>query len=161
MGRRNPIHAIGEPIRTGVTWLSDELIRSGAHERALGSDGFVLMAFLLSWASPVGTTRRVWETSAAQISEEFGWGRNRERARAAIERAVTDRRLIVRRYQRDGQLVPRRCAYVVCAGGRRFTDEELRRWSQPIVTSARTPGGRGADIAASSQVTESAERVAI
>lgn len=132
MGRRNPIQAVGEPMRKGVTWLSDELIRSGAHDDALGSDGFVVMAFLLSWATPIGSDRRVWETSAAQISDEFGWGGNRQRARHALTRAVKDNRLLIREYLRDGQLVPRRCAYVVCSGGRRFSDGELLLWSRPI-----------------------------
>lgn len=131
MGHRNPIHVIGDPIRKGVTWISDELIRAGAHDDTLGSDGLVVMAYLLSWAS-ASPTKRAWETSAAQISEQFGWGRNRERASRALNRAVKDHRLIVRPYLRDGQLVARRCAYVVCSGGRRFTDDELFRWSTPI-----------------------------
>lgn len=135
--RRNPIHVIGEPMRKGVTWLSDELIRAGAHDRALGSDGFLVMAFLLSWAAPAGS-RRVWETSAAQISEEFGWGRNRERASAAIKRATKDGRLIVREYLRDGAPVRSRRAYVVAAGGRRYTDEELSMWSRPIELHSQT-----------------------
>ncbi|KUI29473.1 hypothetical protein AU196_03840 [Mycobacterium sp. IS-1742] len=132
MGRRNPIQVVGEPIRQGVTWISDDLIRSGAHDDALGSDGLVVMVFMLSWAITPGSARRPWETSAAQISEQFGWGLNRERAKRALDRAVKDRRLIIREYIRDGQVVPRRCAYVVCAGGRRFTDEELLRHSAPV-----------------------------
>lgn len=142
MGRRNPIHVIGEPVRTGVTWLSDDLIRAGAHDSALGSDGFVLMAFLLSWATPPDTRKRVWETSAAHLSEQFGWGMNRERASRAIERAVKDHRLILRQYVRGGQLVARRCAYLVCAGGRKFTDTELFEWSAPIQLA---PKGGGSD----------------
>lgn len=132
MGRRNPIHVIGEPLRKGVTWLSDELIRAGAHDDALGSDGLVVMAFLLSWASSPDTAKRAWETSAAHLSEQFGWGLNRERASRALDRAVKDHRLIIRRYVRDGQMVARRCSYLVCSGGRRFTDEELFHWSAPI-----------------------------
>lgn len=133
MGRRNPIHVIGEPVRKGVTWLSDELIRSAAHDDMLGSDGFVVMAFLLSWASQGGAgSRRAWETSAAQLSEQFGWGRNRERASRALDAAVKDGRLLVREYIRDGQIVPRRCAYLVCSGGRKFTAEERLQWSKPI-----------------------------
>lgn len=131
MGRRNPIQVIGDPIRKGVTWLSDELIRSAAHDDLLGSDGLVVMAFLLSWA-PAAGSKRAWETSASQLSEQFGWGRNRERASRALNAAVKDGRLIVRDYIRDGQLVPRRCAYLVAAGGRRFTDEERMQWSTPI-----------------------------
>ena len=122
-------------MRKGVTWLSDELIRSAAHDDVLGSDGFVVMAFLLSWASK-GTTQRPWETSTAQMSEQFGWGRNRERASKAIQAAVKDGRLLIREYVRDGQIVPRRCSYLVCAGGRRFTPEELAEWSRPIVLPA-------------------------
>lgn len=131
MGRRNPIHVIGDPIRKGVTWISDELIRSAAHDDLLGADGFLVMAFLLSWA-PAGGSKRAWETSAAQLSEQFGWGRNRERASRALDAAVKDGRLLIREYIRDGQLVPRRCAYLVCAGGRKFTDEERLQWSKPI-----------------------------
>jgi hypothetical protein len=137
MGRRNPIHVIGDPLRKGVTWLSDELIRVGAHEDALGSDGFVVIAFMLSWASAPDSNRRAWETSAAQLSEEFGWGLNRERASRALDRAVKDNRLIIRGFTRDGQIVGHRCAYVVCAGGRRFTDEELSRWSRPIALPSK------------------------
>ena len=147
MGRRNPIHVIGEPLRTGVTWLSDELIRSGPHADGLGSDGFVVMAYLLSCATMPRTGGRVWETSAAQMSEQFGWPRNRRRVTKAIEAAVKDGRLLIREYVRDGRPVPRRCAYLVCAGGRRFTDEELCRWSGPIaLPSARTPGAHGEDV---------------
>lgn len=135
MGRRNPIHVVGEPIRKGVTWLSDELIRAGAHDDALGSDGFIVVAYLLSRVS--APNKPAWETSAAQISEQFGWGRNRERASRAIDRAVKDHRLVIRGYLRGGQLVPRRCAYVVCVGGRRFTDEELLRCTPPIVVPQR------------------------
>lgn len=138
MGRRNPIHAIGEPMRKGVTWLSDELIRSAAHDDALGSDGFVVMAFLLSWASQ-GTGKRAWETSTAQMSEQFGWGANRVRAAKAVQAAVKDGRLVIREYIRDGQLVPRRCSYLVCSGGRRFTPEELAVWSRPISLPSKDP----------------------
>lgn len=139
MGRRNPIHVIGDPIRQGVTWVSDELIRTGAHSGALGSDGFLVMAYLLSCATAPHSNRTPWETSAAQISEQFGWPRNRERAYAAIVAAQKDNRLLIRRYVRDGKTVEKRCAYVVCAGGRRFTDEERFRWSGPIVLPSKSP----------------------
>lgn len=132
MGRRNPIQVIGACPRTGFTTLCDDLIRSGAHDDELGSDGLVLMAFLVSWATPVGSGKRVWETSAAAISEQFGWGMNRERAGRAIQRAVKHKRLLVRQYIRDGQMVPRRASYLVCAGGRKFTETELLDWDKPI-----------------------------
>lgn len=132
MGRRNPIQYIGEPAKTGYTVLADDLIRAGAHENALGVDGFAVMAFLVSWASSTSSTKRAWETSPLHLSETFGWSRNRERATNAIAKAVKDHRLIVRRYVRDGEEVARRCAYLVCAGGRQFTDAEIGIWSRPI-----------------------------
>ncbi|MHC9294185.1 hypothetical protein ACRCUN_17110 [Mycobacterium sp. LTG2003] len=116
--------------------MSNELIRSGAHDDALGADGFVVMAYLLS--NVRAPDKPPWETSAAQISEQFGWGRNRERASRALDRAVKDNRLLIRGYLRDGQLVARRRAYVVCAGGRRFTDEELLRYSAPIELESKS-----------------------
>jgi hypothetical protein len=141
VARRNPIHVIGDPIRKGVTWLSDELIRDVANDDALGSDGFVVMAFMLSCASAPDSKKRPWETSAAEISEKFGWGQNRERAKRAIERAVKDNRLIIRGYIRDGQELDRNRyrAYIVCAGGRRFTDEEQSRWSRPKPLPPKAP----------------------
>lgn len=124
MGNRNPIQVFGEPIRKGYTVVADELIRAGAHDRALGSDGLAVVLLMLSRAT-TKPGQRAWEMSATQISEELGWGRNRERARAAIQRAEDDGRLVRRGYRRDGQDVKQRCAYVICAGGRRFTDDEL------------------------------------
>lgn len=132
MGRRNPIHVVGEPMRSGVTWLSDELIRVGAHENALGSDGFTVIAYMLSCGSALGSNRRPWETSPRALSNQFGWGSNRVRAMRAIESAEKDHRLVRRKYVRNGKEMDNRWAYVVCAGGRRFTDEELSLWSRPI-----------------------------
>lgn len=136
MGHRNPIQVFGDPIRKGYTVVSDELIRAGAHDRALGSDGLAVILLMLSR----GTTRagqRAWETSATQISEELGWGRNRERARTAIQRAEDDGRLVRRGFRRDGQDVKQRCSYVICAGGRRFTDEELVIVKEPMTLPSK------------------------
>lgn len=136
MGHRYPIQVHGGSIRTGYTMVSDELIRTGAHDRALGSDGLAVILLMVSR----GTTRpgqRAWETSATDISEELGWGRNRERARAAIKRAEDDGRLVRRGFRRDGQDVKQRCAYAVCAGGRRFTDEELAIVKEPIILPSK------------------------
>ncbi|SHY97437.1 Uncharacterised protein [Mycobacteroides abscessus subsp. abscessus] len=130
MGRRNPIHVIGPPMREGFTCLSDGLIREGGHRSRLGSDGVLVLAYLLSRAAPRG--QKAWETSTVQISEQFGWGRNRNRVREAIEAAVKDGRLVIRGYIRDGLEVPRRSAYVVAAGGRRLTDWETAEYSRPI-----------------------------
>lgn len=132
MGNRYPIQVFGEPIRKGYTVVSDELIREGAHDNALGSDGLAVILLMLSRAS-IRAGQRAWETSATQISEELGWGRNRERARVAIQRAEDDGRLVRRGFARDGQDVKQRCAYVICAGGRRFTDEELVVVKEPII----------------------------
>ncbi len=140
MGRRNPIYLVGQNPKSGFTMLCDDIIRSGARDDALGSDGLVLMAFLLSWATPANSNKRVWETSARHISEHFKWGMNRERATKAIERAVKDHRLIIRQYVRDGELVARKSAYVVCAGGRRFTDHERFELSAPIEWVPRRGG---------------------
>jgi hypothetical protein len=140
MGRGNPIHVIGSPMREGFTYLSDELIREAAHESSLGSDGFVVLAYLLSRVST--TAQRAWETSAAQISEQFGWGRNRQRARRAIESAAKNNRLVIRKYVRGGQEVPRRCAYVVATGGRQLTDLEVAEHSKPIELPSKLHGKR-------------------
>lgn len=138
MGSAHPIRIVGEPSRKGVTWLSDDLIRSGASDDALGSDGFVVVAYLVSCARSQESNRKPFNTSPALLSERFHWGRNRVRANQALARAVKDQRLIIREYTRDGELVARRRSYLVCAGGRQFTDEELMRWSKPIKLPPRS-----------------------
>lgn len=136
MGHRNPIQVFGDPLRKGYTVVSDELIRVGAHHRALGSDGLAVILLMLSRAS-TRADQKLWETSATQISVELGWGLNRDRASAAIQRAEDDGRLVRRGFIRDGQNVKQRCAYVICAGGRRFTDEELVIAKEPIVLPSK------------------------
>ena len=136
MGHRNPIQVFGDPVRKGYTVVADELIRFGAHDRALGSDGLAVVLLMLSRAS-IKADQKAWETSATQISVELGWGLNRDRARAAIQRAEDDGRLVRRGYTRDGQDVKQRCAYVICSGGRRFTDEELVIAKEPIVLPSK------------------------
>ncbi|OBH08961.1 hypothetical protein A5695_25240 [Mycobacterium sp. E1747] len=140
MGRRNPILLVGEPVRQGFTLLCNDLIRDGAHDKALGADGMLVMAYLLSCATPSGSGKRVWETSAAQMAELFGWPANRRRITKAIEAAKKDGRLLIREYVRDGVRVPRRCAYVVCVGGRKFTDGEASYYSSPIELSESASG---------------------
>jgi hypothetical protein len=134
---------VGEPIRKGFALLSNELIREAAHDDALGFDGFAVVAFLVSWATPDGKKGRPWETSAAQMSDEFGWGRNRRRITKAIEAAVKEKRLVVRQYVRDGLPVPRRCAYAVAPGGRRFSDAELHMLERPIDLPSKASSGDG------------------
>jgi hypothetical protein len=114
VGRRNPIYLAGQPIRQGVTWLSDELIRDGAHHDALGPDGFVVVAYMVSCARAPGSNRRPWETSVNALSAQFGWSANGDRARAAIAAAEKDHRLVRRKFVRDGKELANRCAYVVC-----------------------------------------------
>ncbi|SLI07911.1 Uncharacterised protein [Mycobacteroides abscessus subsp. bolletii] len=137
MGRRNPIHVIGNPMREGFTGLCNELIREGGHRSRLGADGVLVLAYLLSRAAPRG--QKAWETSAVQIAEQFGWPRNRDRVRDALGAAIKDNRLVIRRYIRDGQEVPRRSVYVVAAGGRRLTDSEIAEYSRPIALPSTVP----------------------
>lgn len=80
----HPIHVIGDRPRDGYFYLCDELVRVGAHRSQLDSDGFVVMAYLLSHAGGKG---RPFETSPALISAAFGWSRNRLRALRALENA--------------------------------------------------------------------------
>lgn len=51
-------------------------------------------------------------------SGRSAWGRGHPREKPGVVR--------------DGQEVVRKCAYVVCAGGRRFTDRELFDYSAPM-----------------------------
>ena len=130
----HPIHVIGDRPRDGYFYLCDELVRTGAHE--LGSDGFVLLAYLLSRAG--GNKGRVFETSPARMSADLGWGLNRERVRRALEVAKKKNRLVIRRFERDGRELETRWAYVVATGGRKFTDWELTEYSRPIVLPSKT-----------------------
>lgn len=138
MGRRNPIHVIGPPIREGFTALSNELIREAGHRSRLDSDGVLVLAYLLSRAAPRG--QKAWETSAAQMSEQFGWGGGRQRVKAALDAVVRDGRLVIRSYIREGIVVPCRKAYVVAAGGRRLTDLEVAEYSKPIELPSAVQG---------------------
>ena len=138
-GRRNPVVLVGERPRTGFTMVGDELIRDGGHRDALGPDGYLILSYLLSCASAPREDQRHWETSVRAMADKFGMGR--DRVRAALDRAGKDGRLVVREYLLDGRLAPNRCAYVVCAGGRRFTEEELLHWSRPAELKSRRRGG--------------------
>ena len=120
--------------------VSNELIRVGGHNTALGSDGFLVMSYLLSCASPPDAAQQHWETSVRAIAEHYGIGRSR--VRAALDRAVKDGRLVVRECLIGGRLAPNRFVYVVCAGGRQFTDEELLIWSTPIELGSRRRSGQ-------------------
>lgn len=128
---------IGDRTRDGYFYLSDDLIRVGAHKSRLDSDGFMVIAYLLSHA---GGNGRPFETSPARMSAEFGWSRNRQRAARAIANAEKDHRLVVRRYIRDGRELEKRRAYVVAAGGRRFTDWELSEYGRPIELPSKMHG---------------------
>lgn len=119
--------------------VGNELIRVGGHNVALGSDGLLVMTFLLSCATTPGANQRHWETSVRAIADHFGIGR--DRVRVALDRAVKDGRLVIRGCLKDGQLAPNRFVYVVCGGGRRFTDEELLLWSMPIELESTRRGG--------------------
>lgn len=133
----HPIHVVGDRLRDGYFYLADELIRTGARE--LGSDGFVLLAYLLSRA---GTSRgKPFETSPVRISDDLGWGRNRERVRRALAIAEKEHRLVIQRHERDGRELETRRTYVVAAGGRKLTDWELSEYNRPKVL--QSSAGRG------------------
>jgi hypothetical protein len=125
---RNPIRIIGDrQPRRDIVRVTDELVREGGHAKSLGSDGVLVLEYLLSRGSG-------WETSARQICQQFGWGRNRDRATAALQRLVKDHRLVIRDYEGG------RYQYVLCAYGRRFTAEELERETEGGTETVRGDG---------------------
>ncbi|BBY95185.1 hypothetical protein MGALJ_48540 [Mycobacterium gallinarum] len=135
----NPIHVIGDRPRDGYFYLCDDLARTGARE--LGSDGLVLLAYLLSRA---GNAKggKPFETSSVRISIDLGWGPNRNRVRRALDAAEKQHRLVKRKFVRDGHEQTTRWAYVVAAGGRKFTDWELTECNRPIeLPSKMSPEG--------------------
>jgi hypothetical protein len=127
MGR--PIDVIGDRPRDGYFYLSNDLIRVGAHKLRLDSDGFVVIAYLLSHAGGGG---RPFETSPALMAREFGWSLNRERVTRALANAGKDGPPRDPQIIRDGQELEKRRAYVVAVGGRRRTDWELADYGRPI-----------------------------
>jgi hypothetical protein len=129
----NPIRVIGDRPRDGYFYTCDDLVRTGVRE--LGSDGVVLLAYLLSRAG--NAKGKPFETSPDRISEDLGWGRNRERARRALEVAEKQHRLVKQKFVRDGRELTTRWAYVVAAGARKFTDWELTECNRPTVLPSR------------------------
>ena len=118
MGR--PIDVIGDRPRDGYFYLSNDLIRVGAHKLRLDSDGFVVIAYLLSHAGGGG---RPFETSPALMAREFGWSLNRDRVTRALANAGKDGP------PRDPQIHPRwaraRKAPSLRRGRRRSTAHRL------------------------------------
>jgi hypothetical protein len=132
--RRNPIRRLGDAPRRDFTKVPNELARDGP--RQLGPDGFALMVLLLSHADG-------WGTSAVDVSRQLGWGQNRQRAAAAFEMLAGDGRLVIREHRRDGGGCVRR-EYVFHADARRFADEEVEKWSVPIIVAGRGVHGNRA-----------------
>lgn len=129
----HPIYVVGEPPRGGYFTVGDELVRTGV--RDMGSDGFAVICYLLSRA---GTSNgKPFRTSPNRISEDFGWGSNRERARAALAAVEKANRMVRRPLERDGKQLRTRWDYMIAAGGRRFTDCELSEYSRPIVLRSK------------------------
>jgi DNA-binding PadR family transcriptional regulator len=126
---RNPIRRIGDGPSQNFTRVANQLVRQAIP--AIGTDGFTVLALLLSH-------ERGWETSAAEIARQLGLGRNRQRVRAALDRLVADRRLIIREHRRHGGGRVRQ-EYILWADGRQFSDREVEQWSIPITVI----GGRG------------------
>lgn len=135
----HPIYVIGDRPRDGYFYLCDELVRTGAQE--LGSDGFVLLSYLLSRAG--SSKGRAFETSPARMSADLGWGLNRVRVRTALDVAEKTNRLVRRRFKRDGRELETRWAYVVASGGRKFTDWELTEYNRAIVLPSKLPSEDG------------------
>lgn len=124
--QRNPIRRLGGRPTRGCTLVPDELIRHGVPE--IKAEGLAVMVLLLSHANG-------WETSAVEMSHQLGWGENRRRVRAALERLVKARRLVIREHRRDGG--GRLCQeYIFHADARRFSEEEWTMWAAPIVLPA-------------------------
>lgn len=130
----HPIHVVGDRPPDGYFYVCNDLIRVGAHRSRLDADGLAVILHLLSHAGGEG---KPFETSPVRIAEEFGWSRNRLRVLRALANAEKDGRLVIRRYEREGREVAKRRAYVVAAGGRRFTDWELTEYARPIVLPAK------------------------
>jgi hypothetical protein len=126
---RNPIRRIGAGPSQGFTRVPNQLVRQAIP--TIGTDGFTVLVLLLSHECG-------WETSAAEIGRQFGWGRNRQRVSAALNRLVADRRLIIREHRRRGGGRVHQ-EYILWADGRQFSDSEVEQWSVPITVI----GGRG------------------
>lgn len=130
VGNRNRVLFAENSIHSGYTRLDNELIRHGGHPTELGQDGLMLMAYLVSAAG--APHDKPWETSGQAISKLFGWSKNGDRVAKASERCEKGQRLVRRKHVRNGKEIENRWDYVVCPGGRKFTDEELSRWSRPV-----------------------------
>jgi hypothetical protein len=125
--RGNPIRRLGDRPSAHFTQVPNAIVRDGT----IGSDAFRVLVLLLSHADG-------WTTSAGEISKRFGWGRNREKASAALDNLVAERRLIIREHRRDGGGRVRQ-EYIVNADGAQFTEEDIEKWSVPLIVN----GGRG------------------
>lgn len=126
--RRNPIRRIGHPPNRDFARVPNALLRNGVAE--MGADGFAVLLLLLSHKDG-------FETSAVEIGNQMCWGKNQRRARMALDALVRARRLVIREHLRDGGGCVRR-EYIVHADARRLTDEEVTRWSVPIIVAGST-----------------------
>lgn len=124
---RNPIHRIGDPPQRDYVRVPNDLARNGVIN--LGADAYVVLLLLLSHASG-------WETSAVAIGQQLGWGKNQRRARVALAKLADEHRLVIREHRKDAGGVVRR-EYVLYGDARRFTDEEVAKWSVPLLVAAR------------------------
>lgn len=125
-GQRNPIRRLGDQPGRDYVRIPNGLARNGVAE--LGADGLAALLLLLSHKDG-------FETSAVDISAQMSWGKNQRRARLALESLVRTQRLVIREHIRDGGGCVRR-EYIIHADARRFTDEEVEKWSVPIIVAA-------------------------
>src|SRR5205085_5373953 len=80
-----------------------------------------------------------WQTSEKDVSEMFGWGRNRRRATRAFKWLMVDRRMVVREHRRDGAKGYTNREYIFHADGHRMTVEEIEKWSAPCTKTVQAP----------------------
>lgn len=124
MYHRNTIHKLGKPPRGGYTAVPNDSIRDSSLDEA----AFRVFALLLSHECG-------WETSASAITQQLGWGKNRNRAGNALSALVKDRRLVIRdRVKASGGRVNQ--DYILYADGHRFTDAEHEIHSRTVVVGA-------------------------
>lgn len=121
MYHRNAILKLGKPPKGKYTAIPNDSIRDSSLDEA----AFRVFALLLSHDCG-------WETSASAITEQLGWGKNRNRAGNALRALVKDRRLVIRDcVKASGGRVNQQ--YILYADGRRFTDAQHEIHSRRIV----------------------------
>lgn len=110
--------------------VPNELIRHGVSELgANGVNAFAVLVLLLSH-------KEGYTTSAVEMSQQLGWGKNRRRCTEALAALQKAGRLVIRDHvYEDGHR--RNQQYVIRDDGGRFSDAEREEWSRPVVLSRK------------------------